>query len=118
MGDLISRSALLKKLDDTSVQIIINLPVEEILGEDVDIDDFTMLVQDAIQAYRNMVIGTIKDMQTVYDVEAVVKTIEDVGALNLCTLVSQTNCWDYMDCNECQTKALVEIIRKGGVDES
>ena len=50
MGDLISRSALLKKFDDTGIQITFDLPVEEILGEGVDIDDFSTLVQDAIQA--------------------------------------------------------------------
>lgn len=65
MDDLISRSTLLQRFNDSRIQITFDLPVEEILGEDVDIDDFTMLVQDAIQAYKKMVIGTIKDMPTV-----------------------------------------------------
>lgn len=76
MGDLISRSALLQKFNDSGIQITFDLPVEEILGEDVDIDDFTMLVQDAIQAYKKMVIGTIKDMPTAYSVEKVVEELE------------------------------------------
>ena len=81
MGDLISRSALLEKLNDTGVQITFDLPVEEILGEDVDIDDFTMLVQDAIQAYRKMVIGTIQAQPTAYDVDAVEKKLEALHGL-------------------------------------
>ena len=72
MNDLISRSALLQKFNDSGIQITFDLPVEEILGEDVDMDDFTMLVQDVIQAYKKMVIGTIKNMPTAYDVEKVV----------------------------------------------
>lgn len=51
------------------MQITFDLPVEEILGEDVDIDDFSMLVQDAIQAYRKMVIATIQEQPTINVVE-------------------------------------------------
>lgn len=76
MSDLISRSELLKKFNDSGIQITFDLPVEEILGEDVAIDDFTMLVQDAIQAYKKMVIGTIKDIPTAYDVEGVLEELE------------------------------------------
>lgn len=76
MSDLISRSQLLKKFNDTRIQITFDLPVEEILGDDVDIDDFTMLVQDAIQAYKNMVIGTIKEQPTAYNPEKVVEELE------------------------------------------
>jgi hypothetical protein len=72
MSDLISRSALLQKFNDSGIQITFDLPVEEIIGEDVDIDDFAMLVQDAIQAYKNMVIGAIKDMPTAYDENAII----------------------------------------------
>lgn len=79
MSDLISRSQLLKKFNDTRIQITFDLPVEEILGDDVDIDDFTMLVQDAIQAYKNMVIGTIKEQPTAYDVEKVVEELEETS---------------------------------------
>ena len=77
MSDLISRSQLLKKFNDTGIQITFDLPVEEILGDDVDIDDFTMLVQDAIQAYKNMVIGTIKEQPTTYNPEKVVEELEE-----------------------------------------
>ena len=78
-GDLISRSALLTKLNDTGVQIAFDLPVEEILGEDVDMDDFAMLVQDAIQAYRKMVIDSIQSQPTAYDVDAVVEQLKAEG---------------------------------------
>lgn len=83
MSDLISRSALLQKFNDTGIQITFDLPVEEILSEDVDIDDFTMLVQDAIQAYKNMVIGTINDMPTAYNVDNVVAEIADLNHFNI-----------------------------------
>lgn len=66
-GDLISRSELLNAFNNTGIQITFDLPVEEILGEDVDIDDFTMLVQDVIQAYKKMVIDTIKNQPTAWD---------------------------------------------------
>lgn len=59
MNDLISRSALIKKMSDTNIEIMFDLPVEELLGEDVDMDDFCTLLQDAIQAYRKLVIGEV-----------------------------------------------------------
>ena len=77
MSDLISRSALLKAFNNKNVQITFDLPVEEVLGEDVDLDDFAMLVQDAIQAYKKMVIDTIKNQTTAYDQDEVVKELEN-----------------------------------------
>lgn len=59
MDDLISRKALLEKMNDTKIQIMFDLPVEELLGEDVDMDDFCTLLQDAIQAYKKLVIGQV-----------------------------------------------------------
>lgn len=61
MSDLISREQLINKLNSTGTNITFDLPVEEILGENVDLDDFATLMQDAIQAYRKMVIDTIKN---------------------------------------------------------
>ena len=77
MNDLISRSELLKAFNNKKVQITFDLPVEEVLGEDVDLDDFAMLVQDAIQAYKKMVIDTIKNQQTAYSVGKVVEELEE-----------------------------------------
>ena len=51
---------ILHKLNDTGVEITFDLPVEEILGEDVDLDDFSTLLQDAIKSYRKMVISIIE----------------------------------------------------------
>ena len=51
---------ILHKLNDTGVEITFDLPVEEILGEDVDLDDFSTLLQDAIKSYRKMVISVIE----------------------------------------------------------
>lgn len=72
MNDLVSRSQLLKAFNNKNIQITFDLPVEEVLGEDVDLDDFAMLVQDAIQAYKKMVIDTIKNHPTAYDPDKVV----------------------------------------------
>ena len=80
MSDLISRSELLKAFNNKKVQITFDLPVEEVLGEDVDLDDFAMLVQDAIQAYKKMVIDTIKEQPTAYDIDKVVTVEEAVKA--------------------------------------
>lgn len=52
-----------EKLNNTGAEIIFNLPVEEILGEDIDLDDFAMLVQDAVQVYRKMVLGVLKQLK-------------------------------------------------------
>lgn len=77
MNDLISRSELIKAFNNKNVQITFDLPVEEVLGEDVDLDDFAMLVQDAIQAYKKMVIDTIKNQPTAYDIDKVVEELEE-----------------------------------------
>jgi hypothetical protein len=105
MSDLISRSALLQKFNDTGIQITFDLPVEEILGEDVDIDDFTMLVQDAIQAYKNMIIGTIKDMPTAYNVDAVVAELEAASDVD-----------DIDDVVCIRENKAIDIVKKGGVE--
>lgn len=125
MSDLISRSALLKKFNDTGIQITFDLPVEEILGDDVDIDDFTMLVQDAIQAYKNMVIGTIKEQPTAYNVDAVVEKWEiRTDFLKGCTKYGNKNAEEMQ--NSYSTMMMYEIadlvddlfgiVRKGGVE--
>ena len=101
MSDLISRSALLKKLNDTEAQITFDLPVEEVLGEDVDIDGFTMLVQDAIQAYRKMVIGTIQAQPIAYDVNAVADALERKS-------------FDAAGFSVIERKTAFDIVRKGG----
>ena len=67
MNDLISREQLINKLNSTGTNITLDIPVEEMLGENVNLDDFAALMQDAIQAYRKMVIDTIKNMPTTYD---------------------------------------------------
>ena len=108
MDDLISRSALLKKFNDRGIQITFDLPVEEVLGENVDIDDFAMLVQDAIQAYKNMVIETIKAMPTAYDIEKVVAELEELKEKGYAELT-------MLEVNELMDKS-IDIVRKGGVE--
>ena len=77
MSDLISRSELLDAFNNKNIQITFDLPVEEVLGEDVDLDDFAMLVQDAIQSYKKLVIDTIKEQPTAYDVDKVIEELKD-----------------------------------------
>ena len=98
MSDLISRSELLKAFNNKNVQITFDFPVEEVLGEDVDLDDFAMLVQDAIQAYKKMVIDTIKNQPTAYSVDKIVEELEselkkgniaiDIGEFRLFEIVN------------------------------
>ena len=111
MGDLISRSDLLKKFDDAGIQITFNLPVEEILGDDVDIDDFAMLVQDAIQVYKKMVIGTINEQPTAYNVEKVVAELETIEekAIKVKNITVSAYACGMMH------KA-IDIVKRGGVD--
>lgn len=117
MGDLISRSALLEKFNDTGIQITFDLPVEEILGEDVDIDDFTMLVQDAIQAYKNLVIGTIKDMPTAYDAEKVNEQIKSQFGCKDCEYVDEIDNYACYECAELEViDEICNIVKRGGAE--
>lgn len=59
---MIEKKELINKLNSTGVSIEFDLPVEELLGEDIDLDDFTTLVQDAVQVYRKLVLDTIQNM--------------------------------------------------------
>ena len=122
MGDLISRSALLKKFDDTGIQITFDLPVEEILGEDVDIDNFTMLVQDAIQVYKKMVIGTIKDIPTSYSVDAVVAELEEEREYSHADFEEYAYSYEldleegYDDVFFKGLERAIDIVKRGGVE--
>lgn len=78
MNNLISREQLINKLNSTGINIKFNLPVEEILGENVDLDDFAVLMQDAIQAYRKMVIDTIKNMPAAFTQDKTAKQLPAV----------------------------------------
>ena len=82
MSDLINRSELLTSFNNKNIQITFDLPVEEVLGEDVDLDDFAMLVQDAIQSYKKMVIDTIENQPTAYDIDKVIVKLKERKALH------------------------------------
>lgn len=111
MSDLISRSELLKALNNKNVQITFNLPVEEVLGEDVDLDDFAMLVQDAIQAYKKMVIDTIRNHPTSYSVDQVVEELESFAKLAEDRWTNGTSKYAYQE-HKCWVKA-IEIVKHG-----
>ena len=106
MSDLISRSELLKAFNNKNVQITFDLPVEEVLGEDVDLDDFAMLVQDAIQAYKKMAIDTIINQPTAYDIDKVVEEIEKANQ----------GCCNYCGC-DLYSDDVIEIVKQGGVSD-
>lgn len=78
MSDLISREQLINKLNSTGTNITFDIPVEEILGENVDLDNFAALMQDAIQAYRKMVIDTIKNMSAEFSWDKATKQLSAV----------------------------------------
>lgn len=62
---MIDEKELLKKLNNAGISIMFDIPVEEILGNDVNLDGFDALIQDAVMAYKKMVIGTIEGMPKV-----------------------------------------------------
>lgn len=80
---LIDADALIKKFNDAGVNITFDIPVEELLGEDIDLEDFSSLVQDAVMAYRNMAIDTIKNQPTAYSVDKVVEELEKAKTINV-----------------------------------
>ena len=114
MSDLISRSELLKVFNDKNIQITFDLPVEEVLGEDVDLDDFAMLVQDAIQAYKKMVIDTIKIQPTAYDIDKVVEELEEIRAKKTC---NKEKCDTKEICRICVVDDAIEIVKQGGISD-
>ena len=131
MSDLISRSELLNAFNNKNIQITFDLPVEEVLGEDVDLDDFAILVQDAIQSYRKMVIDTIKSHPTAYDIDKVVEEIKtlkeealgeyNMGEYNLDNNIGNSISENYRkDMNEGRCFAYdyaIEIVKQGGVSD-
>ena len=110
MSDLISRSKLLKAFNNKNIQITFDLPVEEVLGEDVDLDDFAMLVQDAIHVYKKMVIDTIQNQPTAYDID---KVVEEMEQLKNKGSVTKT---EKLITNACVNNA-IEIVKQGSVSD-
>ena len=116
MSDLISRSELLKAFNNKKVQTTFDLPVEEVLGEDVDLDDFAMLVQDAIQAYKKMVIDTIKNQPTAYDIDKVVTELNELDVTAIKRYEGGTfGNYEGTDYYIKQSDA-IEIVKQCGVD--
>ena len=113
MSDLISRSELLKAFNNKNVQITFDLPVEEVLGEDVDLDDFAMLVQDAIQAYKKMIIDTIKSQPTAYSVDKAVEELEERKREYLYSFTIHEN--NELYGIACGLGDAIEIVKQGGV---
>ena len=116
MSDLISRSELLTSFNNKNVQITFDLPVEEVLGEDVDLDDFAMLVQDAVQAYRKMVIDTIKKQPTAYDIDKVIAKLEELDVKSI-TRYKNGNFGDFDGIEYyIKKREAIEIVKQGIVE--
>ena len=115
MSDLISRSELLKAFNNKNVQITFDLPVEEVLGEDVDLDDFAMLVQDAIQAYKKMVIDTIRNQPTAYDIDKVVEELRENASRYTKKYTTPYGNNGYKDTKAISIHKAIEIVKQGGV---
>ena len=62
---MIDEKELLKTLNDAGINITFDIPVEEILDNDVNLDGFVALIQDAVMACKKMVIDTIEGMPKV-----------------------------------------------------
>lgn len=62
---MIDEKELLKTLNDAGINITFDIPVEEILDNDVNLDGFVALIQDAVIACKKMVIDTIESMPKV-----------------------------------------------------
>ena len=114
MSNLLSRSELLKAFNNKNVQITFDLPVEEVLGEDVDLDDFAMLVQDVIQAYKKMAIDTIINQPATYDIDKVVEELEEIRAKKTC---NKEKCDTKEICRICVVDDAIEIVKRGGVSD-
>ena len=99
MSDLISRSELLTSFNNKNIQITFDLPVEEVLAR---------LVKDAVQANNKMVIDTIKNQPTAYDVDKVIKELE----LHSFELGTDTLPVHYVRLNEA-----IEIVKAGEINE-
>ena len=109
MSDLISRSEVLTSFNNKNIQIIYDLPVEEVLGEDVDLGDFAMLLQDAIQAYKKMVIDTIKNQPTAYSINKVIDELKKSKAIGADCVGEGFECVPLF-------KA-IEIVKQGGMSD-
>lgn len=117
MSDLISRSELLNAFNNTNVQITFDLPVEDV---------YARLVKDAVQANNKMVIDTIKNQPTAYDVDKVVEELKErTDFLKDCTKYGnkdakqQTESYSTMMMYEVADLVddLIEIVKQGGAAE-
>ena len=45
--------------DDTTITF--DLPVEEILGDDIDMDDFLMLAEEIVQQYKSLIFSKLRE---------------------------------------------------------
>lgn len=81
---MIDEKKLLEKFNNTEISVTLDLPVEKILGENVDLDDFAELVQEAVMAYKKMVINTIESMPKVGEwIPTAERPPEDLAPVNI-----------------------------------
>lgn len=104
---LIDAKELIKQFNNKGIHIEFDLPVEQVLGEDVDLDDFAMLMQDGVMAYKKMVLATIDNQQTIYDIDKVIEELKKKTIYPNLEVNAQ-----FIELNEA-----IEIVRRGGKNE-
>lgn len=112
MGDLISRSELLKIIEDEEQ----GLPID---AEKYHVDKN---VVDGMKASLSAIKNIVTEQPTAYDVEKVVEQLEElkIDIERGCVAVSNEKCNKYFDCGVCTMDRVIEIVKQvgGGVDDN
>ena len=98
MGDLISRSELLKFIDVEAKQIPI----------DAEKHHIDTNVIDGMKASLKAITNIIKEQPTAYDVEKVVEQLREHDGWCI-------GCHRKDECNECSIGEAIEIVKQGGI---
>ena len=102
MGDLISRSELIKVLKDRATN-------EAIMGY--------MTAYDI----TNSIIDEVEEQPTTYSVNKVVEELEkakhEIASVDYCRSINDKEKCDGRNCFECCAEYLIEIVKQGGVSD-
>ena len=104
MSDLISRSELINYIDKERKQIPIDSEKYNIDSNVVD------GMVSALQAFENKV----KEVESAYDVDKVVKDLEEIRAKKTC---NKEKCDTKEICRICVIDDAIEIVKQGGKEQ-
>ena len=65
----------------------------------------------------NLIMTAFDSIPTAYDVDKVVDVLVDTFGDDMCELNGSYECCIDMPCDECKRNRMLELIRKGGVNE-